>query len=302
MKKNLIILTLITTVLFTFGCSQKSAGSYGSQPIPMRELAASYDAVDLNNDHVLFRNTANLHFEMRDDSGSSESAILGNQEQKLVKRASVRIRVENLEAADAAITGLLRTYGGYAASTNIEESSRSYSLRVPAQYYDIFLSDMNGMGRLVRRSESTEDVTLRYYDLEGRLATKRELLKTFQSYLGRANSIDEILAVEARIADLQYDIEGTGIQLRNLANRVDYANIDLTLLGPATASSYKSETVGERLKKLFLSFGGFLSTTLVVFIGIIIFGVPIILLLCLLFWLLFGRVGLLKKLWRVIRK
>jgi hypothetical protein len=168
-------------------------------------------------------------------------------------------------------------------------------LRVPSQYYDIFLSETGGIGRLLNRYESTEDVTLRYYDLEGRLATKKELLKTFQDYLGRARNIEEILSVEARIAELQYDIEGTGIQLRNLANQVDYSIIELSIHGPAEVSPYQELTLGERIKKLFNSFGSFLATAAVGIIGVIVYGIPILLLLALLYWLLFGKIGLLKK-------
>jgi hypothetical protein len=35
-------------------------------------------------------------------------------------------------------------------------------------------------------------------------------------------------------------------------------------------------------------------------LGIIVYGVPGILILTLLFWVLFGRIGLLKKLWRIV--
>ena len=235
------------------------------------------------------------------DGTDSISANLTNAERKLVKRANISIRVENLETADASISGLLEKYDAYAASTDIEETARYYSLRVPAPVYDTFLSEMNGIGRLLRRSENTEDVTLRYYDLEGRLATKKQLLKTFQDYLGKAKTIEEILSVEARISELQYDIEGTGIQLRNLANRVDYATIDLNLLGPVNLKPYRGATLGERVKRLFSSFGGFLSSVVVVIVGIVIYGIPILLLLAIFFWLLFGKIGLMKKLWLVIK-
>jgi len=107
--------------------------------------------------------------------------------------------------------------------------------------------------------------------------------------------------VETRLSELQYDIEGTGIQLRNLANMVDYATIDLSLFGPVTSAPNRGLTLGERVKRLFGSFGGFLSTVAMVLIGIVIYGIPILLLLGLLFLLLFGKIGLARKLWRLIK-
>ena len=161
------------------------------------------------------------------------------------------------------------------------------------------LADLAGLGRVIRRSESAEDVTLRYYDLDSRLATKRELLSTYQSYLGRARNIEEIMTVESRIADLQQEIEWTGTQLRNLANLVDYSTIDLEIVGPPSTSSYAEPTLGEKLRRLFDSFGDVASSALVALTGIVIFGIPAMLILILLFWVLFGRIGLLKKLWRL---
>ena len=240
----------------------------------------------------------------RDEAAGEADSLSANfpdAERKLIKSANVRIRVENLSAADDAVNALLKKYDAYAASTNIEENSRYYSLRVPAKFYDIFLAETGSVGRLINRYENTEDVTLRYYDLEGRLATKKELLKTFQAYLGKAKTIEEIMSVEARLSELQYDIEGTGIQLRNLANRVDYATIDLSLLGPVMSSPNRGFTFGERVKQLFGGFGGFLSAVAMVLLGIVIYGIPILLLLGLLFVLLFGRIGLAKKLWRLIK-
>jgi len=296
MKNKMVIIILLAALALTFGCSGKNESA---------AFSAGGGAMKAAYERAMPEPALRAEMQMSDDSrireeeAGSEAAELNTVERKLVKRAYIRIRVENLAAADASITSMLQKYDAYAASTEVDENSRNYSLRVPALRYDTFLAEMNGMGRLLHHSENTEDVTLRYYDLEGRLATKRELLKTYQSYLGRARNIEEILSVEARIAELQNDIEGTGMQLRGLANRVDYATIELALLGPLSSVPQQSATLGERIKKLFGNFGAFLSTAAVGLVGVVIYGIPVLLLVIFFFWLLFGRIGLLKKLWRL---
>jgi hypothetical protein len=289
--KRTLLLTLIAAFLFIVGCSKSDQGTGNASPVLSRR-ALAYD-----------ERSGSVRLEATQASNDTDSAAANftNEERKLIKSANVSIRVENLAASDDSVTAMLKKFDAYAASTNIEENSRYYSLRVPAHYYDVFLAETGGMGRLINRYESTEDVTLRYYDLEGRLATKKELLKTFQSYLGKANSIEEILSVEARISELQFDIEGTGIQLRNLANRVDYATIDLRLIGPVTSAPNRGLTLGERIQGLLGGFGDFLSAVAMVIIGIVIYGIPVVLLLGLLYLLLFGRIGFAKKLWRLIK-
>ena len=294
MKKILITITLFSALLLSIGCSAnrgaavlhtgqrqalgvRSADMAASAPMPMAVPESPFL------------------------SDISEAALLSNTERKLIRTAHVRIRAANLDAADDFITNLMRQFNAYASSTSVQENVRHYTLRVPAQYYDIFLAEMNSIGRLLSRFENTEDVTLHYFDLEGRLATKRELLITFQSYLGRANNIEEILAVEARIANLQFEIDRTGAQLRDLSNRIVYSTIHLTILGPAGLAGIPAVTLGERIAQLFGNFSAFLSTVVLILIGIVIYGIPSLALLTLLFWLLFGRVGLLRKVWQKVR-
>jgi len=296
MKKILTTIILLTALLITFSCSKSEPGwgEFETKNLARSKAAGASPQMEVAEE-MSMRNEAAL-------SGSDADTISANitkDERKLVKRADIRIRVENLETANASILSLMKKYNGYTASTMLSEESYYYSLRVPSQWYEVFLDEMN-VGRLIHRSENTEDVTIHFYDLEGRLETKKELLRTYQSYLRRATNIKEILEVEAQIANLQHDIDGTGQQLRHLANRVDYATIELALLGPVAMTYRKGDTFTERIKKTFRGFGGFLSGIVIVLINIVIYVIPIILLVLFFVWLLFGRIGLLKKAWLIV--
>jgi hypothetical protein len=300
MKRKLILLTLTAALLLTIGCSKSSRVSKSEN------FAITQDSAYVGGRESPRAAKATAESQAYEEAGASGdtdslSANYPDDERKLIKSANISIRVEDLAAAEDSVNALLKKYNAYAASSNTQENSRYYSLRVPANYYDIFLAETGGMGRLINRYENTEDVTLRYYDLEGRLTTKKELLKTFQAYLGKAKTIEEILSVEARISELQYDIEGTGIQFRNLANRIDYATIDLQLFGPVTSMPNQGLTFSERVKQLFGGFSGFLSVLAMILLGIVIYGIPILLILGLLYLLFFGKIGLAKKLWRLIK-
>ena len=306
MKKIIVLVLLASLILF--GCGQKSAQEalYGSRAqsvgMAFNDSLSRTESVYIEEEYDGRGRQANARTTDMSDSVDLGAGNINEFERKLVKRANIRIRVENLETADNSVSALLKKYNGYSASTSIEENSRYYSLRIPAPQYETFLSEMDGIGRLLGRYESTDDVTLRYYDLESRLDSKRELMRTFQAYLRRANTMEEILSVEARIAELQRDIDHTGTQLRNLANMVDYSTIDLSLLGPVAMSPTRNVTLGERVKQLFGGVGNFFSTVAVVIIGFVIYGIPLLTLLILIFWVLFGRIGIIRKLWRLIKE
>jgi hypothetical protein len=292
MKQQSGFCLLVLPTLLLAACSAKFGTITGADSSPRFFSVAGID-----------RGIAVTQAESKEEAlpaaDEAEAPLQDTLQRKLVKRANLSIRVEDLAAADASVNALMEQHGAYASSTEISENSRSYVIRVPHRAYEAFLAGMSGMGRTLRRSESAEDVTVRYYDLAGRLATKQALLETYRSYLGKAKDIEEILSVEARIAELQNEIDGTGKELRRLASLVDFAAVELDIYGPAASVSNSGPALGERIKELFSAFGGFVSTALVVLLGMVIYGIPVMLILVLLFWILFGRIGLLKKIWHI---
>jgi hypothetical protein len=309
-------LLFLAVFFLAFGCAKKSASQ--SRSATLGAVAdTSWEGMGYNPEGpggvegqtpTLFRDMSNLYGKMSDESTISAAASSSNAnepgymaeniERKIVRRANIGVRVENLETAEISINDLMEKYGAYAAWTSADENSRRYNIRVPSVAYKEFLTGTTGMEKVISRSENAEDVTLRYYDLEGRLATDKEVLKTYQSYLGKAKNIEEILSVERRIAELQSEIDITGRNLRGLANDVDYSIVQLYMFTSATAST-SYPTLLDNVKGLFRGFGEFLSAIAVILIGIVVYGVPIVVLLVFFFWLLFGKIGLLKKLWRL---
>ena len=235
---------------------------------------------------------------LNEDTGSSRLDIHTGQEaaiRKLITSSHLRIRVENLDNSANRLSDIMHKYSVYASSVNIYENSRDYTLRVPVTHYAVFREELMEIGKILRFNETTEDVTLRYYDLESRLNTQRALISTFHSYLGKAQNIDEILSVESRIAQLQAEIDDVGRQFRLLNDLINYSTVDLELSGPMSAASQSKETVWEKIKDLAAGFGDYVSRVVLILLAIIIYGLPSIIILLLLYWLLLGKIGLLKK-------
>jgi hypothetical protein len=218
---------------------------------------------------------------------------------KLVKSARIRAQADNLEGAAALVEAALERYQGYASESSVYDTSRKYTLKIPSAHYEAALREFGNIGKILHQSETVEDATLRYYDLDGRLNTRLELLKTFRAYLGKAETVEDIMTVEKRIAELQQEIDWYGSQLAELSHLVNYATVSLELQGPDSESAYYRPSLGDRIGALFQSFSGAASTALVILLGIFIYGVPALCILMLLFWLLFGRIGLIRRVWRL---
>jgi hypothetical protein len=299
------VLFLLTAVFLLNGCA-KGEGGFSAMPAEAR----------YNTDAVFgeVSGAARSGFssaQAAEEAPRSREAVEGSdvirhteKSRKLVKTATVEIRADGslfdkegkFTEAVKKIDELLNVYGAYAGWSAVYENSLSYTIKVPGDSYEAMLAGLSVLGKVTSRTETARDVTLDYYDLSGRLATKQDLLQTFRAYLGRAQTIEDIMSVETRIAELQAEIDWLGTELAELSNLVDYATINLSLRGPQTAAGY---SLGDRVADLFESFGDFASGVLVVFLGIVIFGVPLIIIFLVAFWLLFGRIGLLKKAFRL---
>ena len=227
-----------------------------------------------------------------------ENSAAGNVSRKLVTNSSVDLKIDDVGAAVEKLEALMAKYDAYASSINIYENSRTYVLKIPAATHEQFKNDVMKIGKVNQYSESTEDETIRFYDLESRLQTKQLLLKTYQEYLQKAKTIDEILAVEAQISQLQYEIDSTGTQFARLNFLIEYATMRLGMAGPQS-ESFGRVTLGGRIQDLFANYSGFVSTVLVALVSLVIFGIPVLALVFALYWLLLGKIGLLKKLWKL---
>jgi hypothetical protein len=227
--------------------------------------------------------------------------------QKLIKSADISIEADpslrddegKLLGVDQRVAELLGKYDAYIESSRWNNNYAYFKIRVPELFYNTFLSSVGVLGEVRSRNESAEDVTLKYYDLEGRLNTRKILLATFQDYLSRVQNIDEIMKVESRIAELQNEIDRLGTQFTQLANLINYATVELTIYSDR---AYDPNTLGKQVAAFFASFSGIASGALVVLLGIIIYGGALVVLGLLFFWLLLGRVGLLRKAFRLVMK
>jgi hypothetical protein len=278
-RKTLAVIFVFIVVLT--GCSKKRAGYAGS-------------AADIN------QFPREISEEKAELSKENASAIQETTIRKFVTSSYLQIRLENLDGGINKLNEIISRYDTYASSINIYENSRSYTLKVPTQNYTLFLEEIMKIGKTINYEETTEDVTLRYYDLESRLNTKKELVKTFQSYLNKAKNIEEILSVESKIAELQAEIDDVGRQFRLLNNLIDYSTIRLELFGPISVTNYGKETIGEKIKGLMNGFGDFASVIAIILLAIIVYGIPSIIILLLFYWVLFGKIGILKRVFKFI--
>lgn len=175
-------------------------------------------------------------------------------QRKLIRTADLTIRTSAYDADLAAVNALIQKVGGYAENIYADGSqnpgatrSAALTVRVPSQALDSFLSGLEGIGRIVNRSESVEDQTLQYADNEARLKTLREKMNRLNELLGRAESVADIIEIETSIADTQYAIDRFETTQRTIDRNVDMSRVYLNLQEDSPVAVTSEMSLGERI-------------------------------------------------------
>lgn len=153
-------------------------------------------------------------------------------DRKLIRTGNMSIQVANYQKEVQAIRQIASKFNGFVGSEN--ESTNDYSIsntimiRLPSSNFDNCIVELEKLAKKVdSKSVVLEDVTANYIDQIARLKTKKEVALRYSDILRKANSVEEILSVEAELRLVQEEIESTEGQLKFLNDQVSYSTIQI---------------------------------------------------------------------------
>lgn len=255
-------------------------------------------AADMENEAFAVEDSLELYSDSAEIGGdfkySAQSSASGNSEapksqetaeEKIIKTVDLSIQTKEYEAYIAAMTSSVASLGGYVEnSTNhmgsyySSNSNRNstYIVRIPADKLDKFLAGAEEKGKIVRKTEKQENVTLQYVDIQSRINAYKTERTTLTGLLEKAESLEDVLSIQERLSEVNYQIETYTAQMRVLENRIGYSTVTLEIQEVERVTEEKP-TIGSRIKNTFLDnleeLGEWISDFVVNFIG----GLPIIL-------------------------
>ena len=124
------------------------------------------------------------------------------------------------------------TLGGYVggAQAGTLDQSATLTLRIPAARFDDALSRLHEIGdEVLSESTSEQDVTAAVVDLDARLKNLQSSEAQYRTLMAKAAKIEDILAVQSRLDDVQGQIEQLSAQLKQLTNQAAMSTLTVTL-------------------------------------------------------------------------
>jgi hypothetical protein len=159
----------------------------------------------------------------------------------IARTAQITFTTMAFDKARAALDDILRRHQGYFGNVNLRAPdgmarTLEATLRVPAAQLDAALAEVRKLGRVESESQTGEEVTAQFVDLDARLANARHTEQRLTDLLRqRTGNLADVLAVEKELDNTRGEIERMEAEEKGLSNRVEFANLTVTMTEGATA-------------------------------------------------------------------
>lgn len=157
-------------------------------------------------------------------------------ERMLIRRITMEVETTCYDDMYTTVKSQIVAYGGYIEWSEVKGSGEekdlrkgTFVIRIPSEYLDSFISSFEGKCTVKSESESTEDVTLSYSDIESHISALRIEQDTYMTLLEETTDINDILVIQARLSELNYEIESYESQALLLKNQSSYGTLTLTI-------------------------------------------------------------------------
>ncbi|SEM01537.1 protein of unknown function [Aquimarina amphilecti] len=221
MKTNILKLIGISCLVISFSCSRAEKNyELSTENIIMEDTGETpvLNAVEIESDTDII---------------SEKGSV--NDRLKIIKNASCRIKVRNVEEATILSKNIASAYKGYVSderftNTNYSKENR-FTIRIPQNKFDQVLDSICALAEFVdHKNISTIDVTEEYIDVSSRLKTKLEVKQRYETILRtKAKNVEDILLAEDKLRELQEEIEAAQGKLKYMSNKISFSTIQLDM-------------------------------------------------------------------------
>ena len=196
---------------------------------------------------------------------SNDAAPALNPSQALANRKIIRnadMSIETL-AFDAFLEKLIASvdsFGGYTESSSIgnrgyrngqQLRNAHYTIRIPADRLDDFLSAVSELGNVTSINTGLRDVTTNYVDSEKHLESLRVEQQALMEILAKATTVEDIITVQDRLTYVRYEIESYEAILRTYDDQIALSTVSLSVNEVEKETPVEKETFGQEVSRRF---------------------------------------------------
>lgn len=257
------ILGIITAVVLSQCLLACGSSSYDG--------SMDYDSCDTEAMNGAVEESGDMYGDALAGQGSAtESEAIQNSDRKLVRSVFLRVETKEYDEFLVDLQKQIDSLNGYVENMsafneswdsnynydyNYDYSSgrnASYTIRIPANSLNTFLKQVGSVVNIVEKTESVDDVTLNYVDLDSHVRMLKEEQERLLQFLSEASTMEDIITIENRLSEVKYQLESMSSQLRAMDNKVDYATVTLEVKEVVELTPVRELTTTERIVSGFM--------------------------------------------------
>lgn len=280
MKKIRILAAALIVVLALgfVGCgSSKGSSSYAREEAPAApEPAPAYGAYATNAaaDMAVAEEYDSYAYSEAKDAGTGlsngdmvvESGDERPMSDKIIYNADVTLETTAFDEALEKIGAMVSQMGGYVESSSVSGSNYNtisrgnagtrnayFTIRIPSQHFRSFTGNLTDLGNVPYNRTYSQNVTQAYYDTQSRLEAFQTQEKRLLEMLSIAETVEDMLAIQRELTEVQYELDSLKGTLRYYDNQVNYSTVSLTVneVREYTPTPTVTLTYWERMSKEF---------------------------------------------------
>lgn len=166
-------------------------------------------------------------------------------EEKLVYHCNLEIETLDYPATVASVKETVSRYGGIIQAESENDSGAGWyyegyqktsatmhnylEVRIPSENYDSFLAEMDGVGKVISKSTSVDNISQRYYDTTSQIEALKIQEKNLLAMMEKCETIEDMIAVEQRLSDVQYELGNLQTSRRYMDMDVAYSYVNISI-------------------------------------------------------------------------
>lgn len=173
---------------------------------------------------------------------------LASTDRKIIAKGNVSLESEDVEQTAFDVQAIADQYGGEVTERETTTNDKGdvktarLLLRIPVEDFVTAFGELENAADLQTSNTGQEDVTTKVIDTQVRIRAQRRSLARVEELLDRAQSISDIIRIEAQLSRRQADLESLERRLAYLDDQTSMSTISVNIsLPPKEKKEKKAE-------------------------------------------------------------
>ena len=235
----ILLFTAVMAAVMLSGCSAKGGEAfYGYEDAPN---SAEHKDYSYNSNTGVETPASKPASDSKENIAQAPSVL---SDEKLVYTCDMTVETTEYANTAAALKAKVKEFGGIVESESETDNDNSWyysdhrryasmkmylKVRIPSERYSEFIDSAGSLGKVRQKTQNVQNISRRYSDTEARIKALETEEERLLDMLKKAASVEEMLSVEQRLTEVEYELSSQRSALSGMDVDVAYSTINITL-------------------------------------------------------------------------